>query len=85
MNDDRLSWAGDREIFEAIVSQLEDPEVARLGRAFWALGALFFVLGVLAVTVVGGLGWPGLAGFSTTFAASAAVAHRRFRRRRAPV
>ena len=85
MNDDRLSWASDREIFEAIVSQLEDPEVARLRRVFRALGALFFVLGGLAVTVVGGLGWPGFAGFSTTFALSAALAHRRFRRRRAPV
>ena len=85
MNDDRVSWASDREIFEAVVSQLEDPEVARLRRAFWALGALFFVLGALAVTVVGGLGWPGFAGFSTTFAISAAVAHRRFRRRPPPV
>jgi hypothetical protein len=84
MNDDRLSWASDREIFEAIVSQLEDPEVARLRRAFWALGAVFFLLGVLAVTVVGGLGWAGFAGFSTTFGVSAAVAHRRFRRRRVP-
>lgn len=85
MNDDRLSWASDREIFEAIVSQLDDPEVARVRRAFWALGALFFLLGVLGVTVVGGLGWPGFAGFSTTFLASAAVANRRFRQRRAPV
>ncbi|HEX2047079.1 MAG TPA: hypothetical protein VHF27_04895 [Acidimicrobiales bacterium] len=83
MNDDRVSWASDREIFEAIVSQLEDPDVARLRRAFRVLAALFFLLGALAV-VVAGLGWPGLAGFSSTFGASAAIARRRVRRRHAP-
>ena len=82
MSDDRLSWEGDRETFEAIVSQLEDPEVARLRRTFWILGAVFFVVGVLAVTVVGGLGWPGFAGFSSTFVLSASIAQRRYRRRR---
>ena len=82
MDDDRSSWARDREIFEAMVSRIEDPEVAWLRRTFWAVGAVFFVVGALAVTVVAGLGWAGLAGFSSTFALSGAIAHRRYRRRR---
>jgi nitrate reductase NapE component len=67
MSDDRMIRANEREIFEAIVSQVVDPELARLHRVFLVLGLGLFVAGLLAVGVVGGLGWPGLLAFSSTF------------------
>ena len=67
MSDDRLIRANEKEIFEAIVSQLVDPELLRLRRIFLALGAALFVLGCLAVAVVGGLGMPGICAFCSTF------------------
>ena len=84
---DRLSQAANREVFEAIVSQLEDPELVWLRRIFLLLGAAVYVAGALAVTVVGGLGLPGLIGFSATFLPGVALARRahirRFRAMRA--
>ena len=67
MNDDELLRANEREIFEAIVSQLQDPEVVRLRRVFVLLSIGLFVLGSLAVTVVGQLGWRGVCAFCLTF------------------
>lgn len=67
MSDDRLIRANEQEIFEAIVSQLVDPELRRLRRIFLVLGSALFVLGCLAVAVVGGLGLPGMVAFCSTF------------------
>lgn len=67
MSDDRLIRANEKEVFEAVVSQLVDPELLRLRRIFLVLGAALFVVGCLAVAVVGGLGWPGLGAFCSTF------------------
>lgn len=67
MSDDDLLRANEREIFEAIVSQLEDPEGVRLRRVFVLLSIGLFVLGSVAVTVVGQLGWRGLCAFCFTF------------------
>ena len=78
---DRLSRASNREVFEAIVSQIDDPELAWLRRIFLLLGAAVYFAGVLAVTVVGGLGLPGLIGFSTTFLPGVALARRAHTRR----
>ena len=92
MSDDRLSRASDREIFEAIVSQLVDPDLRRLRRIFLVLGGCLFLVGVLAVGVVARLGWPGLLAFSSTFVPGVVLVRRvhlrRFpapsRRRRRP-
>ena len=67
MSDDRLIRANEREIFEAIVSQLVDPELVRVRRVFLLLGTALFVLGSVTVAVVGGLGWPGWGAFCSTF------------------
>lgn len=66
MSDDALIRANEREVFEAIVSQIVDPELTKLRRLFLFLGATLFVVGVLVVTVAG-LGWPGLCSFCATF------------------
>ena len=78
---DRLSQANNREVFEAIVSQLEDPELVWLRRVFLLLGAAVYLAGALAVTIVGGLGLPGLLGFSATFVPGVVVARRAHTRR----
>lgn len=66
MSEDRLSRESTREVFEAIVSQLEDPEVARMRRLLLVLGAAVFVVAV-AITAVGPLGWHSLLAFLVTF------------------
>ena len=73
MSDDRLLPANEREIFEAIISQLQDPEVVRLRRVYVLLGVCLFVLGSLAVAVVGKLGWHGMCGFCLTFIPGLAI------------
>jgi hypothetical protein len=78
---DRLSRASNREVFEAIVSQLDDPELRWLRRIFLLLGLAVYAAGALAVTVVGGLGLPGLFGFSATFVPGVALACRAHTRR----
>ena len=82
MSDDRLSRGSERAIFEAIVSQLPDPELTRLRRLLLALGAALFVV-VTAALFVAGLGWPGVVAFSSTFVPGILVAllvqRRRFR------
>ena len=78
---DRLSRAATSEVFEAIVSQLEDPEVVWLRRIYLILGAAVYLAGALAVTVLGGLGLPGLIGFSATFLPGVALARRAHTRR----
>ena len=81
MHDDRLSCDGNREIFEAIVSQLDDPELVSLRRFFLILGVTFYIAGVVAVAVVAGMGWPGVLAFSSTFLPALAVARRVLERR----
>lgn len=76
MSDDRASRASDREIFEAIVSQLDDPELVRLRRTFLLLGIVCFVIGAVAVALLGGLGWPGFIAYSSTFVPGVVVARR---------
>lgn len=76
MSDDQLSPERDREIFEAIVSQLQDPELVRLRRRFVGVSVAFFLAGVIGVTVVGGLGWIGLLAFSSTFLPGVVVGQR---------
>ena len=84
MSDDRLIRANEREIFEAIISQLEDPEVVRLRRFYALLSVGLFVIGSVAVTVVGSLGWLGMGAFCSTFVPGAVIGWtitvRRFRR-----
>lgn len=84
MSDDRLIRANEREIFEAIVSQIKDPEVVRLRRVYVLLSVCLFVLGSLAVTVVGNLGAHGMWAFCLTFVPGLvvgwAISVRRFRR-----
>lgn len=81
MTDDRLSRESDREIFEAIVADLRDPEFVQLRTMFLLLGVAVYLAGVVALTFAGGFGWPGFLGFSATFVPGMAVAWRRVRRR----
>ena len=80
MNEDRLSRASDREIFEAVVSQLEDPELVSLRRFFFVLGAAVSLVGVGVVTVVAGLGWLGVLAFFSTFVPGVVLARRHVER-----
>ena len=81
MHEDRLSCDSNREIFEAIVSQLDDPELVALRRFFLILGVIFFIVGVVAVAVLAGMGWPGVLAFSSTFLPAIVVARRFLERR----
>ena len=81
MFDDRLSREVDREIFEAIVPRLVDPELARLRRIFLVLCVALYAVGTLAVGMVAGLGGAGVLAFSSTFLPGVAVAQRLLRRR----
>lgn len=66
MNEDRLSRESTREVFEAIVSQLEDPDLVRLRRLQVVLGVVAVALAV-AFTVWGPMSWHSLLGFFFTF------------------
>lgn len=81
MSDDALIRANEREVFEAIVSQIVDPELTRLRRLFLVLGTILFVAGTLAVTVAARLGWPGVCSFWTTFVPGLLVSRRIYLRR----
>ncbi len=81
MYEERLSRESDLEIFEAITSELRDPEVAQLGRIFLLLGVSIYLAAILALTTVGDFGWPGILGFSATFVPGLVMAWRRHRRR----
>ncbi len=61
-----MSSASSREIFEAIVSQLDDPEAARVRRLVIVLASMLFVM-TMSVTVLAGLGWYSFLAFSSTF------------------
>lgn len=67
MSDEPVMRANEQEIFEAIVSQLQDPEVVRLRRIYVLLSVGLFVLGSVAVSAVGGLGRGGMCAFCATF------------------
>lgn len=81
MNDDRMRHERDRETFEAIVAELDDPELVLLRRMFVLLGVTVYAAGLLTLTTVAGLGWPGAIGFTSTFVPGLVVAWRRRRRR----
>lgn len=81
MTDDRLSRQSDRELFEAIVADLRDPELVQLRTMFLLLGVAVYLAAVVALTFAGGFGWPGVLGFSATFVPGMAMAWRRVRRR----
>jgi hypothetical protein len=81
MYEDRLSRERDLEIFEAITSDLRDPEVAQLRRVFLLLGVTVYLAAILTLTTAGGFGWPGVFGFSATFVPGLVLAWRRQRHR----
>ena len=66
MTDDQVRAASSREVFEAIVSHVADPEVVRVRRKMLLLGAAA-VLGAIFVTITLGLEWQTLLAFSSTF------------------
>jgi hypothetical protein len=86
MHDDRLSRLSDQELFEAIVAELDDPEVIRLRRIFLLMAAAAYVVAVAGITLLAGMGWAGVLAFSSTFVPSIVLARRipgrRFARRR---
>ena len=80
MNDDRLSRESNREIFEAIVSQIADPETVLVRRMFVVLGPVLLVLGA-AITLLAGMGWTGVLAFSSTYVPGVVLGWRIQRRR----
>jgi hypothetical protein len=84
MSDDQMSAAGTREAFEAIVSQLQDPELLQARRRIAVLAVAFFTAAG-AITVLGGYGWQTMLAFSSTFVPSVVlvwrVSGRRFKQR----
>jgi hypothetical protein len=81
MSDDRVQAGSDLEIFEAIVSNLRDPEVTQFGRMFLLLGVTVYIAAIVALTTAGGFGWHGAFGFSATFVPGLFFAWRHQRRR----
>jgi hypothetical protein len=80
MNDDQVSSAATREVFEAIVSQIEDPELVQVRRRIAVLAVTFFVAAAV-VTIIGNMGWQTMLAFSSTFVPSVIVLWRIFGRR----
>lgn len=68
-----MSAASSRDVFEAIVSELDDPEAVLIRRKVVSLGAAVYVC-AMVVTVLAGFGWPTLVAFSSTFVPSMVVA-----------
>jgi hypothetical protein len=81
MGDDRLSRQGEMDLFAAIVSQLDDPELIRFKRLFAVLGVLLFTVSAVVITAVVGLGAAGVLAFSSTFVPGLIIAERLNRRR----
>lgn len=77
---DRSSGVSDREVFEAIVARVRDPEMLHVRRVFLILGITVYLAAMLALTAAGGFGWPGAVGFTATFVPGLVVAWRRHRR-----
>jgi hypothetical protein len=75
VNDDR-DRSGNRELFEAIVSQLEDPERAVLRRTFVALGVAAFLIAVVVLWLLLDLGGGVVLAFSATFVPGVLLAWR---------
>ncbi len=84
MSDDRIASESTREMFEAIVSQLDDPEVVRMRMIVLVLGAAIFVTAI-AVTVSAGLGWQLLLAFCSTYVPGVLVVLRIVERRLRPL
>jgi hypothetical protein len=66
MYEDRLRRENTRELFEAIVSQLQDPDLVRSRRLLVLLAVVVAVVAI-AVTIWGPLSWESLVAFSLTF------------------
>lgn len=66
MTDDRIASQSDHDIFDAIVSQMEDPELIRIRVIASGLGAGVLVT-VIAVIILAGLGWQLFLAFCSTF------------------
>jgi hypothetical protein len=81
MNDDQLSRESDLHTFEAIISEIRDPELTHITRMLLLLGVTVYVAGILALTTAGGLGWPGVFGYSATYVPGLLLALRRQQRR----
>ena len=64
-----------QDMFDAIVSHLRDPELVRIRRVVYLLGAVFLALAV-AVTMVAHLGWQTLVAFCSTFVPSLLLVRR---------
>jgi len=84
LSDDRIASESTREMFEAIVSQLDDPEVVRMRMIVLVLGAAIFVTAI-AVTVSAGLGWQLLLAFCSTYVPGVLVVLRIVERRLRPL
>jgi hypothetical protein len=80
MNEDRLRRESTLELFEAIVSQLDDPDLVRSRRLLIALGVVVAVV-VTAITIWGPLGWQSLLAFSLTFLPGMVIGRRILGRR----
>ena len=81
IDDDRLRAGNDLEVFEAIVSNLRDPELVQFGRVFLLIGITVYVAAIVALSTAGGFGWHGAVGFSATFVPGLLLAWRHQRRR----
>lgn len=70
--------------FSAIVSELDDPEWLRWRRLLLGAGAAAFVVGLLMIAVLAGMGWLGVVAFASTFLPGLAlvthIQHARFAR-----
>jgi len=83
VNDDR---AGNRDLFEEIVAQLDDPERVVLRRMFVGIGVVAFAVAVVVLWLLLDLGAGVILAFSATFVPGVVLAwrlqSRRFGRRR---
>lgn len=80
MTDDRLSRQANRDAFDAIVSQVEDPEHRYFRRLFLILGATLFATATAAI-LAGGWGWPAVVAFSCSYLPGMVAGERFFQSR----
>ena len=80
MTDDRLSRQANRDAFDAIVSQVEDPERRYFRRLFLILGATLLAAAAVAF-IAAGWGSPVVVAFSASYLPGMVAGERFFERR----
>ena len=64
---ERVFDGSERDLFNAIVAELDDPEWLHWRRLLWRIGALALMVGAITIAALARLGWLGAGAFALTF------------------